>query len=683
MKMPAVNYDVITVNGGWDTQTPTLALPSGVVRDCSNFEIATTGGASRVGGYERFDGRVKPSDALYTIVQVASFTNTPTTGQTLSGTSGGAHGGVVIAVGTNYVAVTKKTGTLTFVVGETVTVGATTIGVVVATTVSISIALDAQYLNLAADQYRADILVVPGSGSVLGVTMFNDIVYAFRANAGATAVDMYKSSSSGWAQVAFEHELSFSNANTSVGDGDTLTQGAVTATIRRVLVQTGTLASGVNTGRLVISAPSGGNFAAGAATSTGGGTLTLSAVQTAITMAIGANQKFEFDKGNFFAQASGVRLYGCDNVNRCFEFDGTYFIPIATGTTPDAPRHIVIFKNHLHAQISSSSLNSGINTPYNWSSTAGGGEKGLGDTLSGYKVVTGSTSTGSLMIGGKNNIFMLYGTSASDWNYVTYAPNVGIIDYTAQSLGDTYFYGSQGVVSLQASQVFGNFEQAALTNNIKTFITQKRTLVAYSSLSRERSQYRLFFTDGYALYLTIVNGKFLGAMQMQFADAFNCASNGELTSGEEVLYVGGKNNGYVYQLDKGTSFDGASIDARLVFNFNTAKSPRTLKRWRKASVEMQGTAYAEIQFGYTLGYGSTHEIQPSATTHTSSFSGSNWDSFTWDAFYWDGQTLSPTEVDMVGTGENVQITITSTYDYLKPFNINSFILHYSARRGMR
>lgn len=680
VKMPQVKYDVVQIQGGWDTDTPTLSLKSGVFRDCLNFEMAVSGGASRVGGYERFDGRVKPSDGLYTIVQVTSFTNTPTTGQTLSGTSGGAHSGVIIVVGSNYMAITKKSGT--FVTGETVTVGATTIGVVAATSVVITAEQRAQYLNLAADQYRADILVVPGSGSILGVTVYNDIVYAFRNNAGGTACDMYKSSSSGWVQVAFEYEIGFSNANTSVGDGDTLTQGAVTATIRRVMVQTGTLASGTNTGRLVISVTTGGNFAAGAATSTGGGALTLSAVQTAITMA--PSGKFEFDQANFFGQASGLRLYGCDGGNRMFEFDGTYFCPIATGTTPDTPKYLAVLKNHLFAAVGSSALHSGIGTPYAWTSVLGGSEIATGDTVTGFKVLAGAETVGAMMIGGAKNIFILYGTSAP-WNLVTFAFGVGVANYSTQYLSEPYFMNNQGVTGLRATQTYGNFAQATLTNNIKAFIKAKRSRIAASSISRERSQYRLFFTDGYALYATIVNGKLLGAMQVQLAHAANCAAFGELTGGDEVLYFGGT-NGYVYQMDKGSSFDGDAILTKLVFNFNHGKSPRTLKRYRKASVEMQATNYVSMRFGYSYAYASTYEIQPASTAHTSSLTNSSWDSgVTWDqsGIYWDGQSIGPTEVDMVGNGENVQITISSGTDYIYPFTVNSVLLHYTPRRGLR
>lgn len=682
IKMPPVSYDVIEIKGGWDTDTPTLSLKPGVARDCLNFEMAVSGGASRIGGYERVDGRTAPSSATFTIVQVTSFTNTPSTGQTLSGTSGGAHSGVIIVVGANYMAITKVSGV--FVAGETVTVSATTIGVVEATTVTITAEERAQYINLAADNYRADIGAVPGSGPVRGVVTFNDVKYAFRDNAGGTAVDMYKSSSGGWVQVAFEYEISFSNANTSVEDGDTLTQGAVTATIRRVMVQTGTLVSGTNTGRLVISVPTGGNFAAGAATSTGGGSLTLSGAQTAITMAVGG--KFEFVKANFFGQASSTRLYGCDGANRCFEFDGTYFCPIATGFSPDTPKHIAEFKNHLIVAVQGSWGNSGIGDPYNFTTTAGGSEGATGDTITGFCELPGSQSSGALMIGGKENTFILYGTSSADWNFTTYAEGVGSTDYSIQRMSDTYFMGKLGVTGLQATQNYGNFAQATLTNSIKTFINQKRLRVACSALSRERSQYRLFFSDGYALYATIVNGKLLGAMQIQFSNTAYCASFDEDSSGNEVLLFGAASGGYVYQLDKGSSFDGEAILTKLVLNFNHSKSPRTIKRYRKASVEMQATSYLSMRFGYSYAYASTYEIQPASTAHTSSLTTSSWDSgVTWDqaGIYWDGQSIAPTEVDMVGNGENVQITLSSGTDYILPFTINSIILHYSPRRGLR
>ena len=61
----------------------------------------------------------------------------------------------------------------------------------------------------------------------------------------------------------------------------------------------------------------------------------------------------------------------------------------------------------------------------------------------------------------------------------------------------------------------------------------------------------------------------------------------------------------------------------------------------------------------------------------------NWDSFTWDSFTWDGTTLSPSECELQGTGENIAISISSTSNAFPPFTINSVILHYSPRRALR
>jgi len=674
---PTVQYDITICKGGWDQISPPLSLKAGVLRDCLNVECSATGGYSRVGGYERFDGQLKPSDAIYSVVQVASFTNTPTVGQTLTGVSSGATG-VIAALGANYMVLTKTS--LSFSIPEEVRVGATSIGTTETTTASITTKQNAQYINAAADIYRADITAVPGSGSVLGIKVFNDIMYAFRNNAGGTAADMYKQSAAGWVQVNFEYEVSFSNANTGVEDGDTLTQGGVTATIRRVVVQTGTLLSGINTGRLVISVATGGNFAAGAATTTGAGTLTLSGAESAITLL--PNGKFEFDIANFFGQT--LRMYGCDGVNRMFEFDGTYFVPLATSVVPDTPKYLIAFKNHLMCQIGASNISSGINNPHNWTTTAGAHEKSLGDTLTGYAIQPGSSVAGTVAIFGRSNVFMLYGTSTADWNYITYAQGVGALDYTAQQMAQTFFFDDRGVNTLQTSQAYGNFDQATLTNNINTFIRSNRNKISCSSLSRERSQYRLFFSNGYGLYATIVNGKYLGSAQVYFDNPATCTCEGEMSNGDEALFFG-SSNGMVYQLDKGSSFDGEPISGYAKFNWNYCGSPRILKRWRKGSIEIQGFGYAEISFGYGMAYDSTEEIQAFNKTYTSNFSATNWDApgITWEEFQWDGCTISPSEVEMVGTSENVQITVNFGSDYLYPFTIHSFILHYTPRRGIR
>ena len=65
--------------------------------------------------------------------------------------------------------------------------------------------------------------------------------------------------------------------------------------------------------------------------------------------------------------------------------------------------------------------------------------------------------------------------------------------------------------------------------------------------------------------------------------------------------------------------DGDVIDAYITLAWDPIRSPRILKRFRAASVEMQGSYYAEIAFGYQLGYGTTELLQPSSVAYASGF----------------------------------------------------------------
>ena len=184
--------------------------------------------------------------------------------------------------------------------------------------------------------------------------------------------------------------------------------------------------------------------------------------------------------------------------------------------------------------------------------------------------------------------------------------------------------------------------------------------------------------------MTIVNGKFIGGAPIYFPNAVYCAAENEQANGTEASFFGAASGGYVYHLDKGSSFDGENIDAYITLAYDFAGSPRLLKQWRHASLEMQGTNYASVDFGYAFGYSSTEIDQPAPTSYASAFQAMPpWDTFVWDSFTWDGVTLAPTEVDIVGTAENIQATISSSTDYMMPFTINSIIYHYTPRRGLR
>ena len=680
-------YDFIPCQGGWDLTTPSLSLGNGYVRDAINFEVSHVkgGGYVRCDGYERFDGRTAPSAASFSILQTSASINVTSIGpwpnEEIIGYPSGATG-ILTWVGENYYVVTKVVGT--FVVGNTIfDIAGNNYGTVVTQTVVPTNQEVAQYTAAAADYYRSLILEVPGSGPVRGVAVLTingtDEVFAWRDNVGATAGAIYKATTSGWTAVTLLKQVSFTSGNGAPTEGDTLTRGGVTSTIRRVVHETGSWSGGTAAGRLVINAPSGGNFAAGAATAPGS-TMTLSGAQSDITISPGG--RYVFEVHNFYGQSTTRRLYGASGVQKAFEFDGTVYVPLNHNDTNRHPKFIGVNKDHLVLGVESSLILSGPGVPYQINAAAGGGEIALGDTITNFMPQAGSEQGNAFGVTTRSNVHMLYGTSSADWNLVSLNKGLMGLPYTASLLNQAYWLDDSGVTNLRASQDFGNFNTATITQNIQSYITEKRTLAVGSALNRDKSQYRLYFSDGTALYATVVNGRLFGVMPQQLAHTFHCLWDG--VSATTRLFAGSATNGYVYQLDSGTSFDGSDIDAYLQFNWNPIRSPRVLKRYRKASIELQGGSYASIQFGYNLGYG--RPGIPIGTTReypVASTGAPFWDLFTWDEFYWDGIASSPQEVEMRGSGENVQLTIRSGTNYMPSYTLNSILLHYTPRRGLR
>ena len=680
MPAPQVNYDLVYLKGGLDLITPTLALPAGVARDAVNFEASITGGYTRISGYERYDGQPAPSNATYTALR-ATITGAISVGDVIVGGTSG-ESGTVIAVVDDDVYYTKATGI--FTASETLEVSSVPQGTVASLSPAgtLTTQQQAQYLNLAADVYRTDIGAVPGSGPIRGVIELQNTVYAWRDNVGVTAMAIYKSSTSGWTNVPLGFEMAFNTGTAEIFQGDTVTgaTSGFSAVITRVVLESGSWGAGTAVGRLVFASATGSftpteNLQVLAATKA-----VCVAAQTAITLLPGG--RVEMVLGNFGGVNNQLRAYGADSVNRGFEFDGSVYVPIDTGMVDDTPDHVAVHKQHLFFAFGTSVQFSALGEPYQWVPLLGAGEIVQPEPVTCFVIQPGDQSTGALAIYSDNYTYILYGTDSSSWNLVPYNTGAGAKSYSGQNIGQTYVFDDRGVITLQATLSYGNFDTAAVTLNIRPFTQVRRNLVTASVLNREKAQYRVFFSDGYGLYVTIANGQMLGAMPVNFPNPVTCATEAQTSAGEETSFFG-STNGFVYALDTGTSFDGESINAVLELNYNSENTPRILKRYRRGSFELTGNGYCEFQFAYDLAYSSVYVGQESGSTYLNNFTPSFWDSVFWDAFVWDGRTLAPSDVEIKGTGENILLRISSDADYFQPFTINSVILHYTTRRGLR
>ena len=678
LKMPPVKYELIKLSGGLDQVTPTLSLAPGVARRAANFEASITGGYTRIAGYERFDGRPNPSDARYSII-TGTIVAAVSVGDTVLSSSTGVTA-KVIAVNEDNIVVTRATGF--FVVGEYLSVSGTTVMQIDEITVDADGKKDAEYLLLAANDSRSDIEAVPGSGPIRGVAYFNDNVIAWRDAEDGLSVGMWKSSPSGWVSVNLGNKLFIQNGSASPKNKTIVgaTSGA-TALVNHVVVTDGDWATSDAVAMC--------NYFTTTGTFTVGENITVDGVVVGKIKTAGAAIVLEPGGrvttviSNFGGYSESPSLYGSDGVNLAFEYyaDGRY-VEIMTGMEPTAPTLIAAHKNHLFLTYGSSLQHSAPGSPHNWDPVSGAGEISLGSDITEMLIQPGDQATGAMSVYTRQDTYILYGTGSDNWNMTPYNVGTGAIKYTGQNMSASYVLDDRGVISLATSLNYGNFDSATITLNIRPFIQQRRNLAVGSCVNREKSQYRLFFSDNSALYITIANGNVLGAMPIVFPVAATCIIEGEKPDGSETSFFGA-DNGFVYRLDVGGSFDGAPIPANISLVYNSISAPRVLKRYRKASVEITGESYAEIGVGYDLGYRSLYIDQPFDYVTESDLRSSYWDAFTWDRFVWDGADVTPSEIEVNGTAENISIRVSSVSNLYQPFTVNNIILHYTPRRGLR
>lgn len=654
VQFPPVRQDFYALGGGLDLVTPAIAINPGKLIDSQNYEPAIGGGYRRIDGYERFDGRPSPTSASYWYLPCVLSTSVAV-GASVAGVTSGATG-KVIGVFSNLLVLGRVTGS--FVALEALTVSASAVGNAISAATQNGAPLPsdhADYRLLAANDLRADIQVVPGSGPIRGVWIYNDTVYAFRDNAGATAGQMWKATSSGWVQVTFQTQLPFNGAVGQINVGDTVTGGTsgATGTVIGAMLRTGTwTVSGV--GALVLSGVT-GTFSSGEAIKVATVTkVTSTAASSAITRAPGG--RVEAFNYNFTGSTASTKMYGTDGVNPAFEFDGTNYFPIYTGMANDNPSHVIGHRGYLFLSFLGSVQFSALGNPYAWTVVLGAGEISTGFPVSGFLPQAGTASGSALAIFTAGKTHTLYGSGSNNFLLVASNFDLGYLPYTCQQVSnDAYGMTARGIQALITTLNYGDFDYASVSHMIQPLILKKRGLECASTTLREKNQYRIFYTDGSCLAVGLTGDKVSGILPLNYGRAVRCITTATLSTGQEATYFG-SDDGYIYRDAIGTSFDGQPIEAWARLPFNNDRSPRVRKRFRRAVLEVVADGYARVNASYDLGYGNP-TVQPSAPQADQVLIGSGgyWDQFTWDEFVWDAQFVANPSMSLDGTEKNISL----------------------------
>ena len=681
-RFPQVQTAYHAFKGGMDLVTPAVVKPPGTVIASQNYEPATIGGYRRINGYERSSGRTTPTSAAYWILPL-TVTGAIAVGNTLTGVTSGATGKILAIVDATNVVLGRVAGV--FVAAEVLNVAGSPQATATDTAErdgADSASDDADYRLLAADDRRADIQQVPGSTSIRGIFVHGDVVFALRNNAGATAGDLYKQTAGGWTLVALGREIQFTGAVGEISAAQTVTgaTSGATAVVMRALLRTGTwTVAGVGT---LVFASVTGAFTNGENLQVGGVTKAVAnGADTAITRAIGG--RVETVLANFTGSTSTKRIYGVDGVNKAFEFDGTTYVPIRTGMTTDTPSHIESHRNCLWLTFGSSLQKSSINAPYTWTVVTGAAEFAMGDVITVIKSLRGNDTGGALLVSVADTYSILYGSTTSDFNLVPSGSDLGFKAWTVQSVGnDVYGLTSRGLQSLVATQAYGSFDYAAISTLVQPLLATKAGLETASVSLKTKNQYRLFFSDNTALVVGLTGRKSSGILPMDYDMPVRCVCNATLSTGEEVTYFG-SDDGYVYQDNVGTSFDGDPIEAWVRTTFNNLQSPQMRKTYLRATVELVCEGFSSVGMAYDLGYGNPEVEQPAVVDQDHVGAGGYWDQFDWDVFSWDAQVVTSAPTSIEGTENNLSFVFYSSRAQDDPHTVTGVNLQYLPRRLSR
>lgn len=657
--------------GGMDIVGSPIYAKPGRARIAYNYEWSTGGGLERIAGIEPFDGRPSPSAAVYVYLQCSATITGISLGDTVDGATSGASGKVVYLSGA-YIGLTRVTGSFTL---EDLEVSS----VVKATLSNLSPAVDGFLDNtlakLAADDYQADITKVPGSGRVRGIAILNSEVYAWRDNVGATAMVIHKAGASGWAAIDLNSQLAFTTGATAApAEGSTLTQGGTTATVLRVVLESGTFAGGDAAGRLILGNISGGVFSAGAATYTGG-SIAATGAEAAITLSPGG--RVRTDAYTFTGSLADKRLYGCDGVNPEFEFDGTVYVPLNTGMGSIRASAVRCHKLHVFFGYRGSLQHSAIGNPYVWSAVFGASELGTGDEITNLLSVGGNTDAAALMVLCQNALAVLYGSSSADWKLDPLSRISGAQADSAQDIGGVVALDTPGVMRYPYTRNFGNFAWDTVSMDIQPIA--KGQQCACSVYVSGKFKYRVFFTDGTAISgLPVGKGMFEWSV-INYGRNILLAEHGEIDGVARTFYA--DDNGWVYEADKGRSLAGDPLPYAIKLLPLTQRSPMTEKTYRTMQIEVECLSACTLYTSGEFGNGEDGHTQQTADQRYGV--GLNWDLSNYDQAYWDTATVGMTTLPLEGVGTRVSISVAGEADNELPHTVYAVTVLYTPRRMTR
>lgn len=677
--------------GGLDQTSSALAIKPGRVVQSLNFEeVFGQQGYQTIRGYERYDGRARPSQATYAVLNFKAGSAAFAQGDAVTNLAGTASGTVVsqtVSSGTTgagtaagYLILCKTVGT--FADNDQIRVGGVQRALAngASTAGGVGFAAHVASLKATREYLRSLIGKVPGEGAILGGAVFNGQVYAVRNIVGSASASIYKESAGGWTAVATGlipgGKWRFRVANFTgspanlflfgVDGRNRMVQiskaGAVTKAqpiYGSEALSTSSLTIALGTKQWVVANPSGRNYAVGD-----------------LITGWDSSNAANFMAGNVIGWNSGTAQLTV-NITTAGG-TGATIAAWEIGRTDFADKAFLLrdHKNHMFWAYPSGQLQtSNLGDPLNATSTAA--LFGTGQDITDLTSLRGKV-LGVMM---RSKVKLLSGSSATDWSLDDLSGDAGAIAGSTQDNGgNAIFQDTKGLTTLQTTQAFGDFAPSVLSANASSIVGAKSGQIVGSRMAKGNFQYRLYYADGSQLRGTIKSGaetitdRDVSFLASQYIHTPSCLFSGVMADGADRMFFG-TTDGWLMEEDVGTSFDGTAIYFTLRLPFNHLKSSALMKQLMKLELELNSpdavTLYAKTLFDYDDGtYLAGGEQASVAGT------GGQWDASQFDQVVFDLPAVSRAEIPTSGICRNVALLLFFTSDYVRPVNLQGLLWYY-------
>ena len=616
--------DKVNLKGGLDLVTSVEALSPGNMLACRNYEPYFVGGGyRRLNGYEIFDGQLRPHLAEYWKVDLTSISAGPFQyGETVTAVLAGFDDETAIVVeyeidteaadDTGYMIITNLSNDVD---EDAVWTGGTSGATGTGLSASEFQGQDDEDLHdqaqLAAEDYRRSFITEVGLGSCIGqtkgVNVYDDTVYAFRNLTGDTEGSMWKSTTSGWEQIALGFKVRFENGTTEPNEGDTITGVSTGATcvIQRVVVTAGMFPGDDAVGYVVTGEVLTGPFIAGEDLQVGGETFAVAdASLPQVTQTLPPDGRYRFRNYNFGGHSSTFRMYGVNGEGQSFEFDGTVFVLIETGMDVDKPTHIGVHRGHVLLAFPGGSLqHSGKNKPLSFQPVLGANEIMAGDEVTGFIEEVGDVS----FVFTRNKTFRLEGFVQENIQLKLHNTETGAISDSIQRIGRSVYLDDRGFTQLPATDAFGDFASNQISLLVDPLIRNflKSSTVDASVINRGQSMYRCFFSNKGAISIGFSGNQVNGITAIDYGLSITDTANGEMTNEEglsvERLFLSDE-DGNVFEIDVGRNFNGEPLEAYFMLAYHFSGQPEYNKRYRRATLYIRGEGRTTIRISADYNY---------------------------------------------------------------------------------